>query len=73
MDLSKLTPAPWHAEPVDGIWDVTNGPANDARERYSVLEDMTQNNAEFIALARNAFDGDPEALAWWEENRRKRE
>ncbi len=28
-------------------------------------------NAEFIVLARNAFAGDPEALAWWEANRVK--
>jgi hypothetical protein len=31
-----------------------------------------ETNALFFALARNAFDGDPEALAWWEANRRKR-
>ena len=33
--------------------------------------EIEEANCEFIALARNAFDGDPEALAWWEENRRK--
>ena len=29
-------------------------------------------NAAFVALARNAFEGDPEALAWWEQNRKVR-
>ncbi len=28
-------------------------------------------NLAFAALARNAFLGDPEALAWWEANRAK--
>jgi len=30
-----------------------------------------QANADFIVVARNAFAGDPEALAWWEKNRAK--
>ena len=38
------------------IWDVSHGPADDASERYSVLETLTEDEAQFIAIARNAFD-----------------
>lgn len=34
---------------------------------------MNHDDAVFICLARNAFDGDPEALAWWETNRKRLE
>lgn len=61
MDIEKLTPAPWfesHGKlcrngDLGGVSPVT----------------LDKNHREFIALARNAFAGDPEALAWWEANR----
>ena len=57
MDLSKLTPAPW-------------GPGD---RRMDVCWMTDETDSAFCALARNAFDGDPEALAWWEANRKKRD
>jgi hypothetical protein len=35
-------------------------------------DNIGEANLGFVALARNAFDGDPIALAWWEANRTKR-
>ena len=82
VDLSKLTPAPWrtsgsksyvlpsHGEPykIAQLGGSPSSPGLIARDDESLAHD-----AEFIALARNAFDGDPEALAWWEMNRKRRE
>lgn len=77
MDLEKLTPAPWE---VDGYnsdedtWELGH-PCVDKNGRDDFLvrgSDMKKADAEFCAMARNAFDGDPEALAWWEKNRRRR-
>jgi hypothetical protein len=64
LDLSKLTPAPWTYYP-GGVY----GPEPDEVDVACCAQGNT--DAEFIALARNAFDGDPEALAWWEANRRR--
>ena len=74
LDLSKLTPAPWEADGYGGTedsWDIGH-PCLDKQGREDFLyrgHEMTKADAEFCALARNAFAGDPEALAWWEENR----
>ncbi len=34
-------------------------------------DDIGKTAVEFAVLARQAFAGDPESLAWWEANRRK--
>lgn len=65
MDLSKLTPEPWVADYIRIF----------GKDRHHVATCRGKNehaDAEFIALARNAFAGDPEALAWWEANRKRR-
>lgn len=76
MDLSNLTPAPW---------ELVNGAIITSRdgELYTALISFyppadpqprhpnQETDLKFIALARNAFDGDSKAFAWWEENRRK--
>ncbi len=61
IDLSKLTPAPWEA---NGYMLYKPGGRSTDREEA---------DTEFIALARNAFAGNQEALAWWEENRVKKD
>ncbi len=78
VDLSKLPRAPWKQ-----LWNLDS----EEPPRWPSLcdsknmclgigfdDDEPDNLAmiQFIVLARNAFDGDPEALAWWEENRNKR-
>lgn len=72
MDLTNLSPAPWRAvnDPDAPGWHVATVSG------YPVLlaeEDTESGHASvvFAAMARNAFDGDPAALAWWEANRRK--
>ncbi len=66
IDLSKLSPAPWFVNPRTG--DLCHGDPNDDRDNYPIDDPDAD---EFVALARNAFAGDPEALAWWEANRVK--
>lgn len=86
IDLTKLTPAPWWSERrFSNECEIVPRIkcARDKNRECGWIADLigapylgyesTLANAEFIALARNAFDGDPEALAWWEENRVKRE
>ncbi len=70
-DLTQLSPAPWEAKdwrvcsfPIKGIAVVCDTANNQASRN-----DENKANAAFIAMARNAFAGDPEALAWWEANR----
>ncbi len=46
IDLSKLSPAPWHT---DDLMQVYN-------HEYCVADCGYQDEADFIALARNAFD-----------------
>lgn len=79
MNLNRLTAAPWtaskgHSEHKNENWCVLS-PFNYPDHAITGWGSVTQSqaDAEFIALARNAFDGDPEALAWWEANRVKRE
>lgn len=62
-DIAKLTPSPWF-ESHDDL--CCNG-------RFGGISPviLDRNHREFVALIRNAFDGDPKALAWWETNRRK--
>jgi len=71
-DLSKLAPAPWavKADHEHGGLFVASLegfpillPESDGPDGLAALE--------LAALARNAFAGDPEALAWWEANRVK--
>ncbi len=79
MDLSKLSPAPWKRGDKTTQVDAGDVHADGVRvaqcwtSSFAPPVDEAAANAEFIAIARNAFDGDPEALAWWEANRRRRE
>lgn len=66
IDLDMLDAPPWTIQ-----GDVLVGPTG-----FPMLlaEDDTSHPMaalRFAALARNAFDGDPEALAWWEANRKR--
>ena len=66
LDLSKLSPAPWvNCGTELFFWRQRQGTRHQQISKEA--------DAEFIALARNAFDGDPEALAWWEANRKRRD
>lgn len=52
---NKATPGPWHCEHFPNSlcqWDVTYGPASDARERFSLTEDFTEADARFISWSR---------------------
>ena len=85
IDLSKLSPAPWWADnrgrsidefhhvviDRDGkiLFDTLNSDA--AKKGVSRWDEQGRIDLEFVALARNAFAGDPEAKAWWEANRVK--
>lgn len=81
MDLSKISPAPWVAVEnpqcdsamVCYVSQETVEDESVCCAGLDVYHDMekVKVNAQFIALARNAFAGDPEALAWWEANRVK--
>jgi hypothetical protein len=72
IDLSKLSAAPWvaHANDLIGGWAVYP-PGEHLGLGRSVADFVSKDAAEFIALARNAFAGDHEALVWWEANRVK--
>lgn len=82
LDLKKLTPAPWEAnqDGYDGAWQVVSSDRwtfigvghHPQSGRATDKDEHEAADAAFIAMARNAFDGDPEALAWWEANRRRR-
>jgi hypothetical protein len=72
MDLTRLTPAPCEADDTHlvsgrGVWP--DGRARTLRETAGFAKFNQAADAEFAALAWNAFAGDPEALAWWEANR----
>jgi hypothetical protein len=51
--MPKHTQEPWHAEYFQHStgWDVTHGPADDASERFSVIDDLTEANAKLMAAA----------------------
>lgn len=67
--LSDLTPEPWEARGEGICCGLYKEP-----EHYLIFNpDGTWADTQFCALARNAFAGDPEALAWWEANRKHRE
>ena len=57
MDLSKLTPAPWEADGYHGEdgWDV-GVEDSDGVSLRQLGTGFRKDDAEFIALARNAFD-----------------
>ena len=78
MDFTKLALGPWKRCSASGgkcpcglIWSV---PADRVVATVEISDDGFDRdaacaNAEFIVMARNAFDGDQEALTWWEANR----
>ncbi len=73
MDLTELAPAPWSVlyDAASGSWWIghpNGGPmllCEDDKDPACVAAMY------FAALVRNAFAGNPEALAWWEANRVK--
>lgn len=69
MDLSKLTPAPWEVRKDDDSGTLFIPRPNGFPMLLEEQDDPVP--LEFAALARNAFDGDPDALAWWEANRKR--
>lgn len=75
MNLEKLTPAPWHYKVSDcayphSVFGPSSCDGSSTSVAHSVwTHDRAPTDMAFIALARNAFAGDPEALAWWEANR----
>ncbi len=76
IDLSRLTPAPWEIKAIPGIPNAIYIPKSGGfpmllPEDDDSPEDVTA--LQFAALARNAFAGNPEAMAWWEQNRTRRE
>ena len=81
MDLSKLTPAPFEVVSIDGahIQAAFEGCAglcvqqvDEHGGHVAFLFEDNRDTAEFFVMARNAFDGDQAALAWWEANRVRR-
>ena len=69
IDLSRLTPAPLYwSEDQDAYVYKGEKPYG-----YVVCRMHSMTDAEFFVLARNAFAGDPEALAWWEANQLRTE
>ena len=81
IDLTKLTPAPWRVTTPEQEGLSQHGSADGVRIYGSVDSQWVADvgvglndpervaNAVFIAMACNAFAGDPESLAWWEANR----
>ena len=62
--MTQHTPGPWHVENFHGSWDVTHGPADDASERFSVLETLSEENARLIAAAPDLLAACKEALGY---------
>ena len=79
IDVTKLTPAPWIMEARQpGDKRILIEQRHDSWHRFMCEVDCDDcdtetaiANAQFIELSRNAFAGNPEALAWWEANRTK--
>jgi len=48
----------WHAEyfAAHKCWDVTRGPADDASERFSVIEELTESDAKLIAASHKLLE-----------------
>lgn len=67
IDPSRLTPLPQRIVNEAGPFVATADGFPVMLSEFDNEEDL-----KFWLLARNAFDGDPEALAWWEANRQKR-
>lgn len=75
MNLEKLTPVEkWEPDFEDGSIEgiLTMVPHANVNTINRLGEEYSRADLEFIWLARQAFDGDPEAFAWWEANRRRR-
>lgn len=81
IDLTKLTPAPFEVVPIDGksieaaftgtqALVVQTVDHEDGKHVAFFFSD-SPTDAAFFAMTRNAFAGDPEALAWWEANRNR--
>ena len=78
MDLSKLTPAPWGRKRYDVTERHEDEPVTVAKcwsSSFAPPPEESETNAEFIALARNAFDfwvnRDPKAAIMWLEDTEK--
>ena len=81
IDLSKLSPAPWCVCVVDNDDCLRAATADDRTyvgdaKGFPELLPKTDDeegraSVAFAVMARNAFDGDTAALAWWEANRVK--
>ena len=57
LDISKLSPAPWHVEDYPSSWpSITSGPADDASERRSIDDPMEPFDMAMCAMARNFLD-----------------
>ena len=68
MNIDKLSPAPW----TEGEHGIVDGNGESVYcQTGRARDDFGDDDLEFVLLARNAFDGDQEALAWWEENRKR--
>ncbi len=72
-DLKNLPRAPWKVITHNGEFAIVNAAKNSDGSVIIWLPSWAgEDLVEFIAMARNAFDGDPAALEWWEANRRRR-
>ena len=77
-ELKLLSPSPWYFVSVPpGSELETLVYLGEDDEHHAVLSGDIKNDAstvnwDFIAMARKAFDGDPESVAWWQLNRRIR-
>jgi hypothetical protein len=65
--MAKHTQGPWHAEyfPSAFGWDVTHGPADDASQRFSVLDDPTEENSKLMAAAPEMLEAIEEFFECW--------
>jgi hypothetical protein len=73
LDLTRLTPIDDFEMTVDSDCHEDHGEGElfwaCAPPHFTRAD--AENEAQFLERARVAFDGDPEALAWWEANRKK--
>lgn len=76
IDLTNLSPAPFFYEGGEifaGGNRYVSWLPHDSPHGHEYSQERRDADGAFFALARNAFDGDLEALAWWEANRRRAE